>query len=196
MTRSRSIVIRLTTAGILLWLAITTWRIAVFSDAGTPPVKVDFVVVLGASAPGGKPSPVFAARIDYAVELYRTRRVDQILFTGGRGEGESIPDALAAKNYALSLGVPADAILIETTSRTTRENLAEARRLLADKSATTCFLVSDPLHLFRATRMMKDVGLVGYAAATPYTRIRSWNNKLSFLAREVWFYHVYLLLGK
>lgn len=159
-------------------------------------MKVDFAVVLGASAPDGKPSPVFAARIDYAVELYLTQRVEQILFTGGCGEGESIPDAEAAKNYAVSLGVPADAIVIETTSRTTRENLVEVRRLLSDKPDATYFLVSDPLHLFRATRMMKDVGLSGYAAPTPYTRIRSWNNKLSFLAREVWFYHVYLLLGK
>jgi len=196
MTRSRSIVIRFTAASILVWLVITAWRISVFSDGETHPVEVDFAVVLGASAPGGKPSPVFVARIDYAVKLYRTRRVDQILFTGGRGEGESIPDALAAKNYALSLGVPEAAILIETTSRTTRANLVEAQRLLSEKPGATCFLVSDPLHLFRATRMMKDVGLVGYAAATPYTRIRSWNNKLSFLARELWFYHVYLLLGK
>jgi len=97
MTRSRSIVIRFTAASILVWLVITAWRIFVFSDGETHPVEVDFAVVLGASAPGGKPSPVFVARIDYAVKLYRTRRVDQILFTGGRGEGESIPDALAEK---------------------------------------------------------------------------------------------------
>jgi uncharacterized SAM-binding protein YcdF (DUF218 family) len=189
-------VIRLTTVGLVVWLGITAWRISVFSDTETHPGKVDFAVVLGASAPHGKPSPVFAARIDYAVELYLAGRADQILFTGGRGEGESIPDALAAKSYAVALGVPADSILIEATSRTTRENLMEARRLLSDKPAVTCFLVSDPLHLFRATRMMKDVGITGYAAPTPYTRIRSWNNKLSFLAREVWFYHVYLLLEK
>ena len=160
-----------------------------------PVAKADIALVLGASARRGIPTPVFAARIDHAIELLEKDLVRTLLFTGGRGDGENIPDSQAAKNYALGKGVPEERILIETTSRTTRENLSEARLLLPEDSSITCLLVSDPLHMFRACQMMKDAGISGLPAPTPHTRIRGFGQKLRFFIRELWLYQVYLVTG-
>jgi len=179
------------------WLAFVGWRIIDCGRVRPLPGQTDVALVLGAGAHDGVPSPVFAGRIDYAAELFHAGRVRTLLFTGGTGEGETVPDALAAKTHAMSKGVPADRIRIETVSRTTRQNLAEARRLLAQEpGAPTCLLVSDPLHLFRASRMMKDEGLAGIPAPARTTHIQGGWQKTRFLARELWFYHVYLVLGK
>ena len=196
MKRIRTRVLRLAALGLLVWFAVVTARICDTARIRPTTQSADIALVLGASATHGVPSPVFTARIDHAIDLYFAGKVRAILFTGGRGQNEALADSQAAQRYALAKGVPAEAILIETTSRTTRENLAEAHRLLKATSFSSCLLVSDPLHLFRAVQMMNNEGITGLPSPTPHTRIRSLRQKLVFFGRELWFYHVYLLLGR
>ena len=68
---------------IALWLAAVAGWIAAFGgkDHARPS---DCAIVLGAAAYGSKPSPVFAERINHAVELHRAGVVKYLLFTGGR----------------------------------------------------------------------------------------------------------------
>jgi uncharacterized SAM-binding protein YcdF (DUF218 family) len=190
------LVLRLLIVGLLAWLVSVTGRIVSLARIRPLATKADVALVLGASAHAGVPSPVFAGRIDYAVELFHSGQAGILLFTGGRGKGETVADAEAAKSYAIGKGVPAGKIWIETSSRTTRENIAAARRLLKDHPSASCLLVSDPLHMFRASLMMRDAGLAGTPAPSPYTRIHSLWQKLVFLGREVALYHVYLVSGQ
>ena len=69
--------------GLGIWLAGVAGWIAVFGgkDRSKPS---DCAIVLGAAAYGNKPSPVFAERINHAVELHRSGTVKYLLFTGGR----------------------------------------------------------------------------------------------------------------
>lgn len=196
MKQIRTLILRRVAFVILTWFAVVTGLICDTARIRPITQSADVALVLGASAPHGVPSPVFAARIDHAIELYAAGKVRAILFTGGRGQNEPLADSQAAQRYAIAKGVPAEVILIETVSHTTRENLAEAHRLLKTTSFSSCLLVSDPLHLFRAGQMMKAEGILGHPAPTPHTRIRSLRQKLVFLGRELWFYHVYLLLGR
>ncbi|OBG89020.1 hypothetical protein A5698_23710 [Mycobacterium sp. E136] len=53
-------------------------------------------------------------------------------WAGGIGQGDSLPEAEAGRNWLIAEGIPADHLLIETQSRTTRQNLAFAQPLLAD----------------------------------------------------------------
>ena len=156
----------------------------------------DVAIVLGAAVDGDTPSPVFAARIDHAVELYQQGRVRQIVLTGGRSNEDRLSEARAGAAYARGRGVPAGDILMEEQSRTTRQNLENAAALLAGKRSARALIVSDPLHLRRAMSMAADVGLDARASPTPHTRYRSMNTRLPFLAREVWFMHVHWLLGR
>ena len=65
----------------------------------------DAAIVLGASIWGDKPSPVFKARIDHAINLHQQGKVKYLVFTGAIGKGERFAEAKIAKNYALGQGV-------------------------------------------------------------------------------------------
>jgi uncharacterized SAM-binding protein YcdF (DUF218 family) len=57
-------------------------------------------------------------------------------------------------------------------------------------------LVSDPLHLPRALRMARDVGIDAQPSPTPTSRYRSWWARSSFLLRESFFLSGYWLTGR
>lgn len=159
------------------------------------PGPADAAIVLGAAVNGAAPSPVFRERIRHGVTLYRTGRVRKLVFTGGVGEGASHAESQVARTLAIRAGVPAQAILTETRSRTTQQNMAEAKRLMDRHRLSTALIVSDPLHMKRALRMARDAGITAYGAPTPTTRYRSWKSKTGFLLREVYFYNHYLVTG-
>lgn len=179
-------------SAVVLWSVVLAWRIAAYGGRHDP-ARADVAIVLGAAVRGAEPSPVFAARIDHAVGLYRRGRVARIVFTGGTGAGDSIAESEAARRYAIRAGVPDGRISVETRSRITYGNLLEARALLASQPAPRVLIVSDPLHMRRAVTMARDLGLDAHPAPTPTTRYRSWRTRLPFLGREVFFYSQYLV---
>ncbi|MFB2979269.1 YdcF family protein [Microseira sp. BLCC-F43] len=85
--------------------------------------------------------------------------------------------------------------MIETSSRTTHQNLKNAKIVASDRQLTKFLIVSDPLHMKRSVLMARDLGLNAYPSPTPTTRYRSLNGQLGFLARETYFYFVYLIFG-
>ncbi len=188
---------------ICLWtgIALFFWctALALRIDAvghGAPQGRADVAIVLGAAAYDSRPSPVFAARIDHGIALYRAGRVRRLLFTGGYGTGARFAESQVARRYATARGVPASAILIETRSRTTRQNLDEAAILMRGQGLHSAFIVSDPAHLMRAGWMADAAGIDAQAAATPTTRYRGWQARTGFVLREIWFATVFLLSGK
>jgi uncharacterized SAM-binding protein YcdF (DUF218 family) len=180
---------------LLLWLALLGWRINA-EGAAHSRGTADVAIVLGAAVYGDRPSPVFEERIRHGIGLYKAKRVEKLLFTGGFGEGAGAAESLVARRYALARGIPAEAILTETLSRTTKQNLVEARRLMRAEGLESALIVSDPLHMKRAMRMAGGVGIEAAPSPTPTSRYRSWRSKAGFLLREVYFYNVYLLTGQ
>ncbi len=178
----------------LLWLAILSWSIVRFG-ARDEATSHDAAIVLGAAAYGSTPSPVYRERIRHALSLYRSGAVRKLIFTGGFGPGASLAESEVGRNLALRAGVPAADILIETRSRTTRQNLFEARRVMYAAGLRTAAIVSDPLHMKRVLRMSADLGIAAVSSPTPTTRYRGWRSKAAFLARELYFYHHYLVFG-
>lgn len=177
---------------LVLWVVVLAWRITSYGRRHDP-APADVAIVLGAAVRDTAPTPVFAARIDHAVALYRQGRVRRLVFTGGVGAGDRLAESEAARRYAVHAGVPDRAITVETRSTITYENLVEARALLASEAAPRVLIVSDPLHLRRAVTMARDLGLDAHPAPTPTSRYRSWRSKVPFLAREIYFYSLYLL---
>lgn len=177
---------------LVLWTGYLAWQIAGYAGRHDP-APADVAIVLGAAVRGAEPSPVFAARIDHAIMLYRRGRVRRIVFTGGLGTGEREAESHVARRYAIAAGIPERDIAVETRSTITYENLREARALLPSRPAPRVLIVSDPLHLRRAVTMARDLGLDAHPAPTPTSRYRSWRTRARFLSREVFFYSLYLL---
>jgi uncharacterized SAM-binding protein YcdF (DUF218 family) len=175
-------------AGVLCWI----WVGPAESEGAT----ADYAIVLGAAVYDDRPSPVFAARIDHAIDLWRQGRVKAIIFTGGRGAGDSLTEAEVGKVRALDRGVPETAIFLETNSRTTMQNLTLAAPERLNIGSGTVLLVSDPLHLRRAMVMAQGLGYDVRPSATEYTRYRSVSTQVPFALRELYFIHHYWLFGE
>ena len=181
---------------IILWGAIVAGRIARFGQRALdePPAPASAIVVLGAGVDGHEPSPIFEARLRHGVELYRQGLAPYLLLTGGLGTEKKAAESEVGKTYAMAAGVPESAILIETVSETTFQNLQETDRLLDENGLDRkIILVSDPYHLQRAVVMAKRLKLEPQVSATPTTQFCTWKTRLPFLMRETYFLHHFLL---
>jgi uncharacterized SAM-binding protein YcdF (DUF218 family) len=180
---------------LLALAAVLAVRIVSFPQTLTSG-RYDCAIVLGAAVHGTSPSPVFEARIAHAIDLYRQGLVQRLVFTGGVGAGAQSSEAAVAEAYAVSLGVPAQVILTEQTSHTTRQNLVEAKRIMDAAGLRSAVIVSDPYHLRRSASMATDLGMQATTSATPTTRYQSLSTKAKFLTREVYFIVHYWVLNE
>jgi len=122
--------------------------------------SADAIVVLGAAQWDGRPSPVFRARLDHALALYREGVAPRFAVTGGAGPGDDSTEAAAAATYLQASGVPASAILPwETSARTTYESLVAVDRILDEHGLGRAVLVSDPTHALRLRAIAGDIGM-------------------------------------
>lgn len=152
----------------LLVTFVQVWR-AARNDGARPS---DAIVVLGAAQYDGRPSPVLAARLDHALELYEDGIAPTIVVTGGSREGDRYTEAAAAAQYLYDHGVPDEAILRETTGRSSWESLAASARFLTERSMTRVVLVSDPYHAARIDAIASEVGLDAVTSPTRTSPIR------------------------
>ncbi len=97
------------------YLGFTIWR----ESRTDQPLPADSIVVLGAAQYDGRPSPVFRARLEHALHLYRGALSDTVIVTGGKQPGDRFTEADAGARYLEERSVPGDAILRETSGRTT-----------------------------------------------------------------------------
>ncbi|KAB8125975.1 YdcF family protein [Gracilibacillus oryzae] len=177
---------------ILAFISFSAFRIWTFSNK-LQLVKTDVAVVLGAAVWGEEPSPVFRERINHAIWLYENDYVDNIIFTGGKAEGDKFAEAEVAREYAMKQNVNADDILLETESSITEENLTYANEIALEENFHTFAIVSDPLHMKRAMLMAKNIGMEAYSSPTQSSAYKTWHSKVPFLLREVFFYIGYIV---
>ena len=174
---------------LVLWLLGVAIYIVWVGDRDQA-APADAIIVLGAAAYDAKPSPVFEERIRHGLDLYQRGYAPTLIFTGGfGGNGARFAESQVARRYALRHDVPADAILIETVSRTTRQNLIQARALMRAHGLHRAIVVSDPLHMARALRLCRELQIDALASSTPSTRFRSFQTRWRFLVQEVYFFH-------
>ena len=176
---------------LLLATTVTGARIYTYGSVSSD-TKADAAVVLGAAVWSTNVSPVFRERINHALNLYRTKQVRKIIFTGGQGNANEPTEAAAARSYAVANGIPAQDILVEQKSHTTYENIVYAKQIADGNNLKKVLLVSDPMHMRRAMTMASDIGLEAYPSPTPTTKYQSWNTQFRELARETFYYLGYL----
>lgn len=155
--------------------------------------RVDAIIVLGCQVwPGERPSPALAARVRHAITLYRAGYAAHLIFTGGLG-GFPPAESEMMRRLATAAGIPAEAQVMENTSHSTEENLANAKALMDARGWHSALIVSDPFHIYRAESMARDLGIDAYgspASDSPtYTQLhlRVWYTGRETLAL-VWYY--------
>ena len=128
--------------------------------------NVDAIVVLGAAQYNGRPSGALAARLDHAIELYKEGDAAYLITTGGKLPGDNYTEAQTGFNYATKRGVPASAILMESTGRTTLESIRNVRAIFDARGFRTALFVSDRSHMLRVLLLAQDCGIEAWASPT------------------------------
>ncbi len=180
---------------VIILFSVTAVQILRFANQ-TQEYSADAAIVLGAAVIDGKPSAVFEQRIAHGIRLYEAGQVRTLIFTGGIGDGDTLAESEIGRNVALAAGVPAAAILIETDSRITQQNLLEACKLMQINNLKTALIASDPLHMKRATKIAQDIGMVATPSPTTTSAYQTWRSKLPSLAWETTFYLLHITQWK
>ena len=132
------------------------------------PGQFDAIVVLGAGIVGPcVPNDHAVRRTLLGVRLWREGRGPVLVFTGGRPRGHqcAIGDIMAG--FARELGVPGDRIVVEAKSRNTHENATFSAPMLRGLGAKRLLLVTDRMHMKRATGSFEHEGFSTGRAAVP-----------------------------
>jgi vancomycin permeability regulator SanA len=118
----------------------------------------DAIGVFGAAEYDGKPSPVYRARLDHALELYRRGIAPLIITLGGAG-GDEYSEGAVGREYLMGEGVPEHAIIAETVSRDTEDSARRIAVIARANEFRRLVIVSDGTHLFRIHEICAADGL-------------------------------------
>ncbi len=118
------------------------------------------IAVFGAAQYVGHPSPVYHARLDKAVSLYRRGIAPLVITLGGVADmsnGQS--EGEVGRDYLLAQGIPNDQILAETDSVDTEEQVEALADIARERGLKRIVVVSDGTHLFRIRALCERAGL-------------------------------------
>ena len=180
---------------LLVWIGFIFTSIINYPEGKITDIA-DAAIVLGAAVYQSKPSPVFAERLNHAINIYHTGNINKLIFTGGTADKNIATESEVAKAYAISKQVKPSDIYIESYSVTTKQNLVYAKQIIEREKFNSVLIVSDSLHLKRAMLMANSMNINAKPSATPTSRYQSIKTKLPFALRELYFYHHYLLFGE
>ncbi|HYO82361.1 MAG TPA: YdcF family protein [Bryobacteraceae bacterium] len=147
--------------------------------------KADVIIVMGAAEYRGRPSPVFRARIDHALDLYRRKLAPRILTTGGAGGDPVYTEGEVARNYLVRQGVPSEAILVENEGSSTWQSAAAAGEMMRRMDLQSAILVSDGYHIYRAKKMLQFRGIDVFGSPRPGEVKGKWRERWLFVRQAV-----------
>ncbi len=135
--------------------------------------KSDVCVVLGGMSAYHEPTGRIrftqsADRILQAIDLYKKGIVNKIVISGGTARliRKNRPESIHLKNFLVTLGIPAESVLIDSLSRNTHENSVNSMALIkANGWNSSVVLVTSAFHMRRAAGCFIKAGFTVY----PYT---------------------------
>ena len=171
-------------AGSVLFALITTnaWVLARGCPQMAAPATVEHApvaLVFGAGVHSdGTVSQVLGDRLDTAIDLYDSKKVDGLLLSGDHGAPE-YDEVDAMRVYAERRGVPREAITLDHASFDTYSSVFRAKHVFGVSRAT---LVSQSYHLPRALYLALAQGIDAQGVSADR---RSYRGLVWFEGREV-----------
>lgn len=144
----------------------------------------DAIGVLGAAEYDGRPSPVFRARLDHALELYHHGIAPLIITLGGAG-GDDYSEGSVGREYLMSRGVPEQDIIAETESRNTEESARRIAVIARANGLRRLVIVSDGTHLFRIHAICAADGLNVLTSPRPRPLVEDRKLEAERIAHEI-----------
>ena len=144
----------------------------IYSLSDVPPH--DVAIVFGAQVfPSGRLSHMLADRVATGADLYHAGKARVLLFTGDNGDTHyNEPEAM--RRYAMQLGVPSEAIVLDYAGFRTYDSCYRAREIFQVERA---ILVTQDFHLDRALLTCDELGLDVVGVAADYQRPEGYNER-------------------
>ena len=144
---------------IISFIAIQSFIIGSMNDDET---ACDYLIVLGGGLKGREPSHALIYRLDRAIEYMNNYPQSVAILCGGQGKGEIIPEAEAMHNYMSEHGIDKSRLILDDTSKDTRENIQNAFEIITaetkSNSVPPVCVVSNNFHLYRTKIIMEKQG--------------------------------------
>ena len=116
-----------------------------------------------------------AARVLEAARVFRMMDSPWIISSGGATDGvDIVPDSEAMKTALIQLDVPADRIVLESSSRATHDEAVLAIKIVRDLGVTSVVLVTSEIHMRRALATFRHEGLQPVPAVAPDPLASQW----------------------
>jgi uncharacterized SAM-binding protein YcdF (DUF218 family) len=108
----------------------------------------------------------------YTVDVWREGGIKRIILSGDAQTTTSI------RSWIVNHGIPADAVVIEGRSQSTRENALFTAALIHDIPGPYLLLTSD-IHMWRAQRAFRKVGVTTLPRPAPdaFKRANDWRDR-------------------
>lgn len=134
----------------LLWLLARPLKIQ------QQPQQADVIVAFaGGVGESGKAGQGHQERVTHSVDLYRKNLAKYIIFSSGYTY--VLQEADVMKALAVSLGVPADNIILEKKAGSTYENIKFTSEIMKEHGWSSALVVSSPYHMRRVTLVYKKI---------------------------------------
>ncbi len=143
----------------------------------------DAIAVFGAAEYWGHPSPVLHARLDHAAELYQEKMAPLVITLGGGTQADAgNTEGAVGRDYLLAKGVPYEAIIAETQSIDTEEQVRDLAAIARSRHLGRIVVVSDGTHLFRIQKECEAAGLLIYTSPrAPVGHVDQWDLAMRYL---------------
>lgn len=151
----------------------------VYSNIGDNGLTSKYALVFGNSM-------LINERVNKAVEIYKQKRVEKLIFMGSANgvsnqEKSNIAEAVKMKKLAMELGVNESDILLDDTSNNTFENIDNALNIIGKeiKNINNIVIITSEFHLKRCYAILKQ--------KYPYLNISLIPAKDGFSDSDNWF---------
>jgi vancomycin permeability regulator SanA len=152
----------------------------------------DAIAVFGAAEYDGRPSPVYRARLNHALDLYHRGIAPLIITLGGNG-GDQYNEGAVGRDYLVGMGVPSQDIIAETQSRSTTESASRIAVIARANGLHRLVIVSDGTHLFRIHAICSSEGLDVLTSPRPTVSLEGSSGEAERIVHEILSYTAWRL---
>lgn len=153
----------------LISLAAVEGLIASGAHTDAQAAQADCIFVLGGGIKGDQPTHTLRNRLAVALGVMERNPDAHVIVCGGQGDDEEYTEASVMYNWMTEHGADPERIVMESASRNTVQNIANAREICAQNGWSTerVAALSSGFHLFRVRHIMEQSGLTPCAVAAP-----------------------------